>query len=385
MSESMNENIRNSEWKVPITKEQPFEWKGENSSDYLWNEDLYKAHTSGTPADDQVGIPKGKKGAKEADLKPNMLGLEENFDNSREMGSLTNDPSVKPRMMNEKTKTGKVKKIKKFEIESKNKPAHPRPINTPQGIDVDLITKAINILSSPPDEVDIADDINILLKNWEGSGFYDADDDIENTNWNPAQRPKENSIATVDDENRDLAMGEATGVEENLADVVGAEARTAVVQNAKKLMTAAKNATQEGIKAAETEAVPPDEDDLNAETEVNFDDVTMQKQLSMGHGRCPHKNQFDLCDKCGDGELKSHEGGIEKGIKQVTRKVARNLEEAAEEERLAERGLRKSVSPLDNLIKALDDVEAQLAVETMDYAGLMKALGSQITQLDSRR
>ena len=150
-------------------------------------------------------------------------------------------------------------------------------------------------------------------------------------------------------------------------------------------MTAAKNATQEGIKAAETEAVPPDEDDLNAETEVNFDDVTMQKQLSMGHGRCPHKNQFDLCDKCGDGELKSHEGGIEKGIKQVTRKVARNLEEAAEEERLAERGLRKSVSPLDNLIKALDDVEAQLAVETMDYDGLMKALGSQITQLDSRR
>ena len=64
MSESMNENISNSEWKVLISKAQPFEWKGENSSKYLWNEDVYKAHTSGTPSDEQVGIPKGKKGAK---------------------------------------------------------------------------------------------------------------------------------------------------------------------------------------------------------------------------------------------------------------------------------------------------------------------------------
>jgi len=437
MSESMNENISNSEWKVLISKAQPFEWKGENSSKYLWNEDVYKAHTSGTPSDDQVGIPKGKKGAKEADLKPKMLGLEEDFDNSREMGSLTNDPLVKPRMMNDKTKTGKVRKIKKFTIESKNKPAHPRPINTPQGIDVDLITKAINILSSPPDEVDIADDINVLLKNWEGSGFYDADDDIENTNWNPAQRPEDNSIATVESE--ELESGEAAGVEENLAEVVGADARKAVVQNAKKLMTAAKNATQEGIEAAENEAVPPDEkEELNGEPEVNFDDVTMQKQLSMGHGRCPHKNQFDLCDKCGDGEFKSHQGlspnegdelpgpaahtpngdipkeeaeglmstsrhspivinsgthngkakkgdHLSKGIRQVTRKVRKNLEEAAEEERLARRGIRKSVSPLDNLIKALDEVESQLAAETMDYDGLMKALGSQINQLGTRR
>jgi hypothetical protein len=382
-----------------------------------------------------------------------MLGLEEDFNNSREMGSLTNDPSVKPKMMNDTTKTGKVRKIKKFKIESKNKTAHPRPINTPQGINVDLITKAINILSSPPDEVDIADDINILLKNWEGSGFYDADDDIENTNWNPAQRPIKDSIAVGESE--ELESGEANEVEENLAEVVGADARKAVVQNAKKLMTAAKNATQEGIAAAENEAVPPDEEEeLNgavidgepSNLTEEFDTVTLQKQLSLGHGRCPHKNQFDLCDKCGDGEFKAqdtmdnghsegpaahtpnghipeeeaeglmstsrhspivinsgtHNGKakkgdhLSKGTRDVTRKVAKNLKEAAEEnvDESLERPPEEPVPTLeessydtkmDNLIKALDDVEAQLAVETMDYDGLMKALGSQINQLGTRR
>ena len=56
MSEPMNERDSTTEWQVSPTQEQPFEWKGENSSDYLWNEDLYKAHTSGTPSDEQVGI-----------------------------------------------------------------------------------------------------------------------------------------------------------------------------------------------------------------------------------------------------------------------------------------------------------------------------------------
>jgi len=147
----------------------------------------------------------------------------------------------------------------------------------------------------------------------------------------------------------------------------------------------------------------------------------------MGHGRCPHKNQFDLCEKCGDMEMKQDDMGgeaslVEKGTRNVTRKVRRNLEdvvqddedfkvaldafstkpktpkEAAaevEDRRKLEAAAAKITPPkrviskeyatkMGSLMKALEDVEVQLAVETNDYNGLVKALGSHIQKLSSR-
>jgi hypothetical protein len=109
----------------------------------------------------------------------------------------------------------------------------------------------------------------------------------------------------------------------------------------------------------------------------------------MGHGRCPHKNQFDLCEKCGDMEMKQDDMGgeaslVEKGTRNVTRKVRKNLEETAEHD--LDENLEESSydTKMGSLMKALEDVEVQLAVETNDYNGLVKALGSHIQKLSSR-
>ena len=149
-----------------------------------------------------------------------------------------------------------------------------------------------------------------------------------------------------------------------------------------------------------------------------MDSITLQKQLAMGHGRCPHKNQIDLCEKCGDMEMKQEDnapngnqepsigeqaktgfsGGqgtgaaigrmfassVEKGTRNVTRKVRKNLEETAEHD--LDDNLEESSydTKMGSLMKALEDVEVQLAVETNDYDVLMKALGSHIQKLSSR-
>ncbi len=395
MSEHMNERIKSSDWKVPINKEQPLEWKGEHSSDYLWNEDLYKAQTSGTPSDEQVAIS-GKNGAGDIDRDPKQLDLEAGFNSPREMGSVKENPALKTQMLGEKKQRGKgSKKIKDFKLKQEKKSPHPRPINTPKGIPVDLLNKAINILSAPADEVDIADDIDVLLKNWQGSG-YDDEDHIENTNWDPKERNVENSIATVDPNEQDLEEGEALEVDENLIDVsqqLRDKAKENVVNEAKKMMNAAKKATDAGIKEAEDEITPPplennvDENaDENVEEneeeleDVEFEDVAIQKQMAMGHGRCPHRNQIDLCEKCGDMEMKH----VQKGTRNVTRKVKANLKNAVEnniEENLEESSYD---TKMGNLLKALDDVETQLSIETMDYNGLMKALDSQINTLSKQ-
>ena len=370
MSEPMNERDSTTEWQVSPTQEQPFEWKGENSSDYLWNEDLYKAHTSGTPSDEQVGIS-GEDGAGDIDREPQQLDLDSAFNSPREMGSVSETPVVRASMMSP-VQEGKDTEAEEFSIKEENKTPHPRPINTPQGIPVDLLNKAIEVLSAPADEVDIADDISVLLKNWEGSGYDDADD-IQNTNWDPKERNVENSIATVDSDEKELGDGEAEDVDENLADVSSQlrdKAKKDVVNEAKKMMSAAKKATDAGIKEAEEEITPPDEAPQNmergVEEDIEFGYIAIEKQLAMGHGRCPCGNQIDLCEKCGDMEIKSHhEDGIEKGVRNVTRKVTDDEEV----------NWNKS---MDNLLKALEDVETALAADTGDYEGLMKALSSQI-------
>ena len=411
MSEHMNERISKSEWKVSVNKEQPFEWKGENSSEYLWNEDLYKAQTSGTPSDEQVGI-QGKDGAGDIDREPKQLDLESSFNSAREMGSVSENPTVKPRMLNEKKKRGRgAKKIEEFSIKQEKKKPHTRPINTPKGIPVDLLNKAIDILSAPVDEIDVADDISVLLKNWQGSG-YSADDNFEGTNWDPKERSLDNSVASVDPENKDLNEGEADEVDENLSDVLSDEASKAVVDLAKKNMRVAKKISNEAVEDAEEQTTNPDEN-LGKDNTVEhtaqpirrkkkkktvMDNVTIEKQLAMGHGRCPHKNQIDLCEKCGDMEIKQDDGStpvpngndavqlasmvMEKGTRNVTRKVRKNLEESAKDD--IDDNLEESSHDANmvNLIKALEDVEVQLAVETSDYDGLMKALGSHIEKLN---
>ena len=396
MSEPLkgNESMTTSkkEWKVAISKDQPFEWKGESSSEYLWNEDLYKAQTSGTPSDEQVAIS-GEKGAGDIDRDPQQLDLENSFNSGREMGSVTENPTVKPRMLNPKKKRGSgSKKIEAFSIKQESKKPHPRPVNTPKGIPVDLLTKAINILSAPVDEVDVADDIGLLLKNWQDSG-YDAKDNFEGTNWEPKERSQDNSVASVDLDNRELEEGEAEGVDENLADVLSNEASKAAVALAKKNMGLAKKISNEAVDAAEEKTTTDDaEVDVTQNgTEPNtvMDSMTLQKQLAMGHGRCPHKNQLDLCEKCGDMEMKQDDAGaasaantasnetsagldtftssVEKGTRNVTRKVRKNLEEAAAhnlDENLEESSYD---TKMGSLMKALEDVEVQLAVETNVY------------------
>ena len=110
-----------------------------------------------------------------------------------------------------------------------------------------------------------------------------------------------------------------------------------------------------------------------------FDDISIEKQLAMGHGRCPHRNQIDLCEKCGDMEMKHH---VQKGTRNVTRKVRENLKDTVESN--VEENLEQSSydTKMGNLLKALQDVEVQLSADTMDYAGLMEALGSQINSIE---
>ena len=75
---------------------------------------------------------------------------------------------------------------------------------------------------------------------------------------------------------------------------------------------------------------------------------------------------------------------VQKGTRNVTRKVKENLENAVEnniEENLEESSYD---TKMGNLLKALDDVETQLSIETMDYNGLMKALDSQINTLSKQ-
>jgi len=401
-SESMGTSKK--EWRVNVSKDQPFEWKGESSSEYLWNEDLYKAHTSGTPSDTQVAVS-GKDGAGDIDRDPQQLDLENSFNSGREMGSVTENPTVKPRMLNPKKKRGSgAKKIEAFSIKQENKKPHPRPINTPKGIPVSLLNKAISILSAPVDETDVADDIGILLKNWKGSG-HESEDNFENTNWEPRERSEDNSVASVDPENKELEEGEAEEVDENLADVLSNEASKAVVDLAKKNMRVAKKISNEAVEEAEEQNTS---DDLSRNTPAQhvarhesgelsplpkkkpvMDNISLQKQLAMGHGRCPHKNQFDLCEKCGDMEMKQDDMGgeaslVEKGTRNVTRKVRKNLEETAEHD--LDENLEESSydTKMGSLMKALEDVEVQLAVETNDYAVLVKALGSHIQKLSSR-
>ena len=424
--------ISKKEWRINVNKDQPFEWKGESSSEYLWNEDLYKAHTSGTPSDEQVAIS-GKDGAGDIDRAPQQLDLENSFNSGREMGSVTENPTVKPRMLNPKKKRGSgAKKIEKFGIKQESKKPHPRPVNTPKGIPVSLLNKAINILSAPIDETDVADDIRLLLKNWQDSG-YEAEDNFENTNWEPRERSKDNSVASVDPDNRELDEGEADGVDENLGDVLSDEASKAVVDLAKKNMRVAKKISNEAVEEAEDKNTSEDTSDIaqnGTEPNAVMDSITLQKQLAMGHGRCPHKNQIDLCEKCGDMEIKQDDmtpnaGGnaapptnenqgpsvgeqasagfssgqgtgasigrmfassknVEKGTRNVTRKVRKNLEETAEHD--LDENLEESSydTKMGSLMKALEDVEVQLAVETNDYDVLMKALGSHIQKLSSR-
>ena len=412
--------ISKKEWRINVNKDQPFEWKGESSSEYLWNEDLYKAHTSGTPSDEQVAIS-GKDGAGDIDRDPQQLDLENSFNSGSEMGSVTENPTVKPRMLNPKKKRGSgAKKIEKFGIKQESKIPHPRPVITPKGIPVSLLNKAINILSAPIDETDVADDIRLLLKNWQDSG-YEAEDNFENTNWEPRERSKDNSVASVDPDNRELDEGEADGVDENLGDVLSDEASKAVVDLAKKNMRVAKKISNEAVEEAEDKNTSEDTSDIaqnGTEPNAVMDSITLQKQLAMGHGRCPHKNQIDLCEKCGDMEMKQEDnapngnqepsigeqaktgfsGGqgtgaaigrmfassVEKGTRHGTRKVRKNLEETAEHD--LDDNLEESSydTKMGSLMKALEDVEVQLAVETNDYDVLMKALGSQIQKLSSR-
>ena len=327
-SESMGTSKK--QWRINVNKDQPFEWKGESSSEYLWNEDLYKAQTSGTPSDEQVAIS-GKNGAGDIDRDPKQLDLEDSFNTAREMGSVNENPTVKPRMLNEKKKRGRgAKKIKDFSIKQEKKTPHPRPINTPKGIPVSLLNKAIAVLSAPVDETDVADDIAILLKNWKDSG-YEAEDNFENTNWEPRERSKGNSVATVDPENVELEEGEAEEVDENLGDVLSDEASKAVVDLAKKNMRVAKKISNEAVEEAEEQNTS---DDLSRNTPAQhiarhesgelsplpkkkpvMDNVSLQKQLAMGHGRCPHKNQIDLCEKCGDMEMKQDDMSGEAGVR----------------------------------------------------------------------
>ena len=348
------------------------------------------------------------------------------------MGSVNENPTVKPRMLNEKKKRGRgAKKIEDFSVKQEKKKPHTRPVNTPKGIPVDLLNKAIDILSAPVDEVDVADDISVLLKNWQGSG-YSADDNFEGTNWDPKERPLDNSVASVDPKNKKLGDGEAEEVDENLSDVLSDEASKAVVDLAKKNMRVAKKISNEAVEEAEEQNTT--DENLGKDTPAEhmarhesgqlsplkkknkksvMDNVSIAKQLAMGHGRCPHKNQIDLCEKCGDMEIKQDEGAapvsngndivLEKGTRNVTRKVRRNLEEAVEEHPYGEDSHLDDDSILErtgdvetdddyleyshdtkmgNLIKALEDVEVQLAVETSDYDGLVKALGSHIEKLN---
>jgi hypothetical protein len=236
----MREKQVSENWLVKTSKWKGLNWKDENSSEYLWDADqanegmgMSKAHTSGTPSDEQAGIGDG---VNEVNREPQMLEVDQDFDQPREMGSVTENPSVKTRMM---SPTGEGSQ--EFAIEATNKPPISRPINSPSGSPVDLLSKAIALLSAPPDEVDIADSIGTFLK---GRIADDVLDDADKTNWEPFQRPSGESVASGANATEGVASIEGEG-EEGII-----EEETDVADVGKKADKAAKNASKKVIDAA---------------------------------------------------------------------------------------------------------------------------------------
>jgi len=297
MSDDMRENQVSEDWLVKTTKWKGLGWKEGNSSEYLWNADkanvgmgMSKAHTSGTPSDEQAGIGDG---VNEVNREPQMLEVDQDFDQPREMGSVTETPSVKARMM---SPTGEGSQ--EFAIEATNKPPISRPINSPSGSPVDLLSKAIALLSASPNEVDIADSIGTFLK---GRIADDVLDDADKTNWEPLQRPSGDSVASGHP-----VEAEVEEEDEDVADV-GKRANKAAKTASKKVIDAAKDATS----AAVAQLATP----------------------------------IDNLDKQGEGP------------EALTVKAA-------------------------TLMKALNDFEDHVAVESGDYEGIMKALSSALGDLE---
>ena len=244
MSDDMREKQVSENWLVKTSKWEGLNWKEENSSKYLWDADqanegmgMSKAHTSGTPSDEQSGIGDG---VNEVNRDPQMLEVDQDFDNPREMGSVTENPSVKARMM---SPTGEGSQ--EFAIDATNKPPISRPINSPSGSPVDLLSKAIALLSAPPDEVDIADSIGTFLKGQIADDMLDAD----KTNWEPLQRPSGESIASgsIEEEGEEGEEPEDTDVAD-----VGKRAHKAAKSASKKVIDAAKNATSAAVAQLDT-------------------------------------------------------------------------------------------------------------------------------------
>ena len=237
MSDDMRENQVSENWLVKTSKWKGLGWKEGNSSEYLWDADkanvgmgMSKAHTSGTPSDEQAGIGDG---VNEVNREPQMLEVDQDFDQPREMGSVTETPSVKARMM---SPTGEGSQ--EFAIEATNKPPISRPINSPSDSPVDLLSKAIALLSASPNEVDIADSIGTFLK---GRIADDVLDDADKTNWEPLQRPSGDSVASGHP-----VEAEVEEEDEDVADV-GKRANKAAKTASKKVIDAAKDATSAAV------------------------------------------------------------------------------------------------------------------------------------------
>tara|TARA_Y100000310_G_scaffold342787_2_gene447435 strand:+ start:52 stop:1053 length:1002 start_codon:yes stop_codon:yes gene_type:complete len=329
MSEGMKENPQlSNEWVVKTSEWEGFNWKAENDSDYLWNSDsanvgmgMSKAHTSGTPSDEQASIGDG---VNEVNREPQMLEVDPDFNNPREMGSVTENPTVKNRMM---SPVGDGPQ--EFSIESTNKPPISRPINSPSGSPVDLLSKAIEVLSRPPDEVDLADDIDTLIKDMM------ADDDLldaDKTNWEPLQRPSSQSVSsghTDDDEDEDAKAKADAESDKDLVDV-----EEAVVDTTKKVAkVAANSAKQAGAKIV---------DRARAGAEKAAAAVS-----GMG---IPEGTNGDIM-------MSHHE-------KQGEEPEALTIKAAA-------------------LLKSLNDFEDHLAVDAGDYEGIVKALSNALESMQS--
>ena len=115
-----------------------------------------------------------------------------------------------------------------------------------------MLSKAIALLSSPPDEVDIADSIGTFLK---GRIADNVLDDADKTNWEPLQRPSGDSVASGVNETEGVASIEGEEGEEpedtDVADV-GKRAHKAAKSASKKVIDAAKNATSAAVAQLDT-------------------------------------------------------------------------------------------------------------------------------------
>ena len=282
MSEDTKENkqpqISNDEWLVKTTEWKGLDWKAENSSEFLWNSEkanlgmgMSKAHTSGTPSDEQVGI-----GDTPIDREPKKLEMDSEFDSPREMGSVTENPSVKAQMMSPEGEGSK-----KFEIEATNKPPISRPTNDVKQSPVALLSKAIEILSAAPDEVDIADSIDVFLKGDLADSIEEDEDldDEENTNWEPLQRPSSESIASGTEEEEEEGDDDLSDVEHAIADTtdsVGKKASKAAKTASKKVIDAAKTASDAAVAQLDT---PIDKQGEDPEA-LTIKAVTLMKALN---------------------------------------------------------------------------------------------------------